>query len=67
MLYFKHASQVNPWLAGQWLTQMSYEKRLRIQKECGWPYDFCGVADYVGQGHSLFNIHHRAMKLCIHN
>ena len=28
---------------------MSYEKRLRIQKKCGQPYDICGVADYVGQ------------------
>ena len=67
MLYFKHASQVDPRSAGQQLTQMLYEKRLRIQKECGWPYNICGAANYVSRGQSVFNIHHRAMKLCIHN
>ena len=43
------------------------KKRLRIQKECGQPYDFCRAADYVSQKHSMLNIHHRAMKLRIHN
>ena len=46
---------------------LEFEKRLRIQKECGQLYNFCGAADYVGRGHSMFIIHHRAMKLCIHN
>ena len=31
--------------AGWWLTKMSYEKVLRIWKECCQPYDFCGVAN----------------------
>ena len=59
--------KLTPRSASQWPTQMSYKKRLRIQKECSQPYDFCGAADYVSQGHSVFNIHHRAMKLYIHN
>ena len=67
MLYFKHTLRVDPRSASKWLTQMLYEKRLRIQKECGQPYDFCGAADLIGWGHSMFNIHHRALKLCIHN
>ena len=32
-------------LAGQWPTQMLYEKMLRIQKESYWPYDFCTAAN----------------------
>ena len=59
--------ELTPSLAGQWLTQMSYKKMLRFQKECSQPYDFCWAADYVGWGHSVFNIHHRTMKLCIYN
>ena len=27
--------------------QMSYEKIIRIQKECYWPYNFCGEADML--------------------
>ena len=34
-----------PRSADQHPTQMSYEKRLRIQKECSQPYDFCRAAD----------------------
>ena len=40
-----HFMSQHPKSAGQWLTQMSYEKTLRIQKECCWLCDFCGVAD----------------------
>ena len=39
--------------AGQWPTQMPYEKMLRIQKECYWLYDFCRVADMLA-GDILF-------------
>ena len=39
----------HPKLAGQWPTQMSYEKMLRIQKECCQPYDFCRVADMLAR------------------
>ena len=42
MLYFKHASQVDPRSDGQQLTQKSYKKVLTIQKENGQPYYFCG-------------------------
>ena len=59
--------ELTPRLASQWPTQMSYEKSLKIQKECSWQYDFCGAVHYVSWGHSMFNIHCRAMKLCIRN
>ena len=56
-----------PRLAGQWLTQMSYKKRLRIQKECGQPYDFCWVADNVGQRQCALIVYVKAMIFRTYN
>ena len=67
MLYFKHVSRVDPRLAGSGLTQKSYKKVLRIQKECDWPYDFCGAADNVIWRHCVCIIHVRAMIFCTYN
>ena len=59
--------ELMPKSAGQWPTQKSYKKVLRIQKECGRPYDFCRVADNVGWRHCAYIIHVRAMLFCTYN
>ena len=59
--------ELTPMSASWWPTQKPYKICFLFQKECGWPYDFCGEADNVGRVVYVHIIHDRAIIFCTNN